>query len=117
MKKETDEWPESLDAVVSAPEHHRVLFENEHVRVLDARVAPGERVALHTHKWPSVAYTISTGDFVRFDAEGNATLDTRTANISAEPGSVMWLSPLEPHALENVGTTEVRSFVVEIKQK
>jgi quercetin dioxygenase-like cupin family protein len=117
MKNEIEEWPEALDAVVSAPEHHRVLFENDHVRVLDTRVLPGERVPLHTHKWPSVAYTISSGDFVRFDAEGNATLDTRTANLTVEPGSAMWLPPLEAHAIENVGATEVRAVTVEIKDR
>ena len=115
MKKENDEWPESLDAVASAPEHHRVLFENEHVRVLDTRVPPGGRVLLHTHKWPSVVYTISSGDFVRSDADGNTTLDTRSANLTVEPGSAMWLPPLEPHAIENVGPTEMRAVTVELK--
>ena len=115
MKKENDEWPESLDAVASAPEHHRVLFENEHVRVLDTRVPPGERVPLHTHKWPSVAYTISSGDFVRFDSNGNITLDTRNANLTVEPCSAMWLPPLEVHSIENVGTTEMRAVTVELK--
>ena len=115
MKKENEEWPESLDAVVSAPAHHRVLFENEHVRVLDTRVPPGERVPLHTHKWPSVAYTISTGDFVRFDADDNPTLDTRTAKLPAQLGTAIWLPPLEPHSIENVGATEMRAITVEIK--
>lgn len=115
MKKTDDHWDDSLDAVASAPGHHRVLFENEHVRVLDTRVPPGERVPLHTHKWPSVAYTISAGDFVRFDAEGAPTLDTRTAKLTVEPGSAMWLPSLEPHSIENVGTTELRSITVELK--
>ena len=112
-----DQWPESLDAVAAAPEHHRVLFENEHVRVLDARVSPGEHVPLHTHRWPSVAYTISSGDFVRFDGEGKTTLDSRSSGVMVDPGSAMWLPPLEPHAVQNVGATEVRAIVVEIKDK
>ena len=33
-------WPESLDAIVAAPKHHTLLFENERVRVLDTRVTP-----------------------------------------------------------------------------
>ena len=31
-------WLDSLDAVVTAPEHHTVMLENDRVRVLDARV-------------------------------------------------------------------------------
>ena len=32
-------WPEFLDAMQAAPDHHIVLLENEHV--LEAFVAPG----------------------------------------------------------------------------
>ena len=39
------EWPDSLDAMVAAPEHHEVLLENERVRVLDSRIKPGETVS------------------------------------------------------------------------
>lgn len=116
MKNENDEWSESLDAVVSATEHHRVLFENEHVRVLDTRVPLGERVPLHTHKWPSVVYTMSSGDFVRFDADDNPTLDTRTAKLPGHLGMAIWLPPQEPHSIENVGATEMRAITVEIKR-
>jgi hypothetical protein len=28
-------WDPALDAVIAAPEHHKVLFENERLRVLD----------------------------------------------------------------------------------
>ncbi len=47
-------WSDSLDAVVAAPEQHRVIFENERVRVLDTRIKPGERVPVHAHPWSSV---------------------------------------------------------------
>ncbi len=47
-------WPPSLDALVAAPEHHTLLFENSAVRVLDTHIAAGARTPLHTHAWPSV---------------------------------------------------------------
>jgi len=43
-----------LDAVHTDPDHHDVLMENEHVRVLDALLRPGEQTEIHTHVWPSV---------------------------------------------------------------
>lgn len=58
------EWPDSLDAMVAAPEHHEVLLENERVRVLDSRIKPGDTVPVHTHRWASVLYiqrSISAG--------------------------------------------------------
>jgi quercetin dioxygenase-like cupin family protein len=46
-------WPDRLDAVLAAPRHHRVVFENDRVRVLDTRIAPGDTVPIHTHRWPA----------------------------------------------------------------
>ena len=60
-----------LDALVAAPDHHRVLLENEHVRVLDTKVRPGETTPIHVHPWPSVLYVLSWSDFVRYDPAGN----------------------------------------------
>jgi hypothetical protein len=47
-------WPPSMDAVVAAPESHRVLFENDDVRVLEVTIAAGHREPEHTHRDPSV---------------------------------------------------------------
>lgn len=33
-------WPEVIDAMRDAPEHHKILLENDQVRVLKASVAP-----------------------------------------------------------------------------
>ena len=71
-------WPKSQDAVVSGKRNHKVLLENESVRVLEVSVLPGEMEALHHHKWPSVLYFMDAGDFINRDAHGNILLDTRT---------------------------------------
>ncbi len=47
-----------------------MLLENEHVRVLGARVAPGDMVPLHTHRWRAVHQVMSWSDFVRRDEHG-----------------------------------------------
>src|SRR5580658_4252137 len=70
-------WPDSLDALMAAPKHHQLVLDNERVRVLDTRIPAGDVVPVHTHRWPAVYYTISGGDFVRYDAEGKVLLDTR----------------------------------------
>lgn len=80
-------WPDHLDAAAAAPDHHRVILENEHVRVLDTRIEPGEKVPVHTHRWPSVAYALATNDFVRYDASGAVVLDSRNADIDIQPGA------------------------------
>jgi quercetin dioxygenase-like cupin family protein len=109
------DWPDALDAMVAAPDHHEVLLENERVRVLDSRIKPGETVPVHTHRWASVLYILSTSEFIRYDAEGNAVFDSRTAATNVESGTVVWSPPLRAHLVENVGDTEIRVISVELK--
>jgi hypothetical protein len=65
------------------------VIENARVRVLIVRIAPGQIVPVHTHRWPSVVYTLSAGDFVRRDGDGKVLFDTRTAPpLQSTPGYV-----------------------------
>jgi len=47
-------WPDSMDSINAAPKNHKVLFENDHVRLLEVTVQPGETENMHGHKYPSV---------------------------------------------------------------
>jgi hypothetical protein len=47
-------WDPELDAVKAAPKHHKVLFENDRVRVLEVTLEPGDEEPVHHHRWPSV---------------------------------------------------------------
>ncbi len=109
-------WPASLDALSAAPRHHTLLLENDRVRVLETRIPPGELVPLHTHRWPSVLHVLSWSDFIRRDASGAVSLDSRTAGRGGSPPSVGWSEALPPHSLENVGAAEIRVISVELKQ-
>ena len=46
--------PSSYDAVAAAPDNHRVVFENEKVRVLEVTIKPGEKEPFHEHPLFSV---------------------------------------------------------------
>ena len=109
------EWPPQLDAVHAAPDHHKLLFENEKVRVLETRIEPGETVPIHTHQWPATYYILSWNDFVRRDVEGNVIVDSRITPVAIEPGTAIWAQPLPPHSLENVGTGPIHIISTEVK--
>ena len=109
------EWPEELDALIAAPGNHKLVFENETVRVLETSIAPGETTPLHTHRWPCALYIVSSSDYVRRDSEGRVTSDSRTGKKLPD-GSTVWLEPLEPHTLENVGERDLRTINVEVKR-
>lgn len=109
-------WPDSLDAVIAAPKHHKLLFENERVRVLEVRIAPGELVPVHTHRWPASMYVARQSDFLRRDAEGNLLFDSRTVGPPPREPVAQWTPPLPPHTVENIGSIEILLISTELKQ-
>ncbi|HEX5379229.1 MAG TPA: hypothetical protein VFW47_11675 [Phenylobacterium sp.] len=104
-----------LDAMSASQEHHSVLLENDRVRVLDTRLGPGERTAVHTHRWPGALYVLSWSDFVRYDPDGNVLLDSRTMPAPPVGGSALWSPPLPPHWVRNVGDSDLHVIAVELK--
>ena len=104
-----------LDAMSAAPQHHRVLLENATVRVLDTRLAPGERTPVHAHQWPSALYVLSWSDFVRYDPDGNVLVDSRQTQAAPEIGSAIWSAPLAPHYVRNVGDRILHIIAIEVK--
>ncbi len=119
MANDAQVWPAELDALHAAPRHHTLLFENASVRVLETRIAAGDKVPLHTHQWPGTLYILSWSEFVRRDAAGEIIFDSRTGKadaIEASPvGTAVWSATLAPHTFENVGSREFHVVSVELK--
>lgn len=118
MKEErrTDQMPIALDGPIAAPEHHKIVFENDQIRIVDFRVKPGDTVPLHTHRWPTVNYVISLSDFLSYDSDGNLKHDSRDGESTQREGAVFCLPAFPPlHSVENVGTGEIRGVAVELK--
>ncbi len=112
---DSESWPAHLDALAAAPANHILLFENEAVRVLDTRIAPGGKTPIHTHSWPAALYILSWSSFVRRDDRGDVLLDSRTVPALVQSPKVLWTLALGPHTLENVGITDLHVICVEMK--
>lgn len=52
---------DATDAVPAAPRNHKVILENDAVRVLEATVPLHSREVPHTHFWPSVFFEQTSG--------------------------------------------------------
>jgi hypothetical protein len=111
------DWPKSQDAVVSAPDNHKILLENEKVRMLEVTLLPGQKEPLHHHQWPSVLYIQTAGDFIDYDGEGKIIFDTRTLTTPLVFPMAMYKEPEAPHAVENLSKTiTIRLIRVEMKK-
>jgi mannose-6-phosphate isomerase-like protein (cupin superfamily) len=110
------DWPRDKDAVLAAPGNHMVLLENDRVRVLDVKVAPGEVEAVHSHRWPSVLYIMVAGDFIDRDGNGKVIFDTRTLATPLTFPLTMYKEPEAPHSVENLSKT-VTLHLVRVEMK
>ena len=109
-------WPDSMDALSAASGFHRLLFENERVRVLEVRIGPGQFVPVHTHRWPGAVYVVSASDFIRRDGDGKLLFDSRTAGPPPATPAAQWTPPLPPHSVENIGNSEIVLITTELKE-
>ncbi len=110
-------YPDSLDALVAAPRFHRVLFENDRVRVLEVTVPPHVREPLHTHRWPSVMYRERYGSGRYYDASGKMVHEfTEVLPAGTSKPRARWQEPEGPHSVENTGEVADRFIRVELKQ-
>ena len=96
------------DAVKVAPDHYKILLENEHVRVIENTLAPGEKDAMHTH--PSGWYYVTKpGTMKVVHADG------KIETWEAKAGESGWLKTEGPHTSENIGNTTMGFVLVEVK--
>jgi hypothetical protein len=115
--KDPATWPTSLDAVAAAPNNHKVLLENERVRVLEVTIRPGEKEPVHAHRWPSVLYIYSSEDFLDYNGEGKVIFDSRSAQPPLKYPMTLWQEYQPPHAVRNLSQqTPIRLIRIEIKK-
>lgn len=109
-------WPADLDGVVAAPDHHEVLFENDHVRVIETIVRVGDTTPIHTHP-RTVMYVVSGDQFIRRDDTGAVMVDTRQHGEGFEMPAVIWSDGTPPHVIENPGHEDLIVIGVELKDR
>lgn len=95
------------DAVAIDPDVHKVILENEHVRVFEARAAHGATSPMHSHP-PFVFVSLGT-------ARVKLTLpDGKQVILDTWPGQVMWMADGGQHSWELL-SGELRVVAVEVK--
>jgi quercetin dioxygenase-like cupin family protein len=87
----------------------KVLLENDRVRVQEHFVKVGETIAMHSHP-DKVIYALNDWK-VR-----ETLLDGTTRVVEGKAGTARWGKATQ-HAVENIGTTEVRNIVIELKSQ
>lgn len=98
-----------LDAVKASPKTHKILFENEKVRILEVKIEPREREPLHTHPYRSVTIVQVPTRLRYYDEKGKVLEEVDIKGVS-------WKEPVGIHSTENIGSQAFHGYRVELKQ-
>ena len=98
---------DNLDSTKVDPAHHKVVFENDEVRVVRWVIPVGDKTLMHSH--PDSLIVDLT------DYNGRVTTpDGKTFDVHDKAGSVTW-RPAVTHVVENIGTQPMEGLIVEPK--
>ncbi len=100
---------QTRDPLALYPENYRILFENEHVRVLDFRLAKGATETLHEH--PRHVAVFLTDVKIQFTLPSG---ETRLRQAKA--GDVAF-SERTAHASENLGPADAHGVLIELAER
>ena len=106
-------WPETMDALIAAPASHRVLLENDRVRVLEVVIEPGAREPEHTHQAASVMI-VDEPARIRYYAGGALQFESPARAGSPSGVRVRWMEPEGPHSVENIDQRRYHAIRVEL---
>ena len=95
------------DATVVDPQHYKVMFENDHVRVVKITYGAGESSVMHEHP-AHVAIGLTDGSWSMKLPNGE------TMEISTPAGDAVW-APAGPHLPTNMGDKAAQVIIVELK--
>lgn len=96
------------DIVQVAPKNCKVLLDNDHVRVVRVVTKPGEKIETHSHP-ANIVYAMTSAKVKFTSADG------KTEERELKAGQAVW-SDAVTHSTENIGTSESRALVIELKK-
>jgi len=99
---------ETIDIVQTSPNQARVLMENEHVRIVEYFVKPGDKDVWHTHP-PRSSYVVSGGKVKVYTENAEPKIS------EVKTGTSSWADHGAKHYVENVGDTDIKIILTEIK--
>ena len=95
------------DAATADPQHYKVEFENDKVRVLRVKIGPREKAVMHSH--PDHVVVAVTDTKVRHSFP-----DGKTQDAELKAGATLWI-PAASHAGENLTDKPMEVILVELK--
>jgi hypothetical protein len=108
-------WDPALDGVLAAPENHKVLYEDEAIRVISVSIAPGAIEKPHHHCLPAVFVVDRLGNVRDFNGATGEEIPLPIPKDAPLPITAKFL-PQPLHYVENLDTRPFHATRIEFKQ-
>jgi quercetin dioxygenase-like cupin family protein len=105
---ESGDYDIANDASQQDSKHAKTIFENDHVRIIDIKLAVGDSQPMH-HGVNRLIYSLTSYQ-IQYTSDQ---LDTKNSKIEA--GAIHWHTA-DKHAVENIGETAAHYLIFEFKQ-
>ena len=114
-------WPDSLDAMRAAPENHKLVYEDNDVRILAVMLDGKKSEPIHTHKWKSIIWiakpivpckinNYQKGDKGRLVKSDSLLIKEMPTNLG------QLIGPEGPTSITNLGSESGVAYRVEFKR-
>ena len=117
-------WPDSLDAIIVAPESHKIVYEDSTVRILQVVCPPGQEEHVHTHRYKSLMWFTQSAHFIYYTYildTNNQLIKKDSSEIKGFPAEALnkgqMVDPEHPHSIKNIGTDTFMAYRIEYKKE
>ena len=107
-------WEPALDAVSAAAANHKILYEDDVIRVLSVSIKPGEQEPVHHHRWPAVFVIDRLVKLRDFDATGREIPLPIPETITMP--LIIEMPPQPAHSVRNEDTSPFHGTRIEFKR-
>ncbi len=123
--KFSEQWPYPIayDSYKAAPNNYKLLYEDDHVRLIEVMIRPGETENMAGDPYPSVIATDAVSGTQGEDhpLDAKSLLNGQGAGQGAAPAGLeaptcSTMGPLAPHAVHNTSTVPIHFYRIEFKR-
>jgi quercetin dioxygenase-like cupin family protein len=116
-------WDRKMDGPSAAPVNHKIIFEDENLRIITVTVLPGSREPYHAHFRCSLMVYDSPAKFTDYDRDGDVAQRVSLASIPWQsdqapksPPLAFLQPPQSVHSIANNDTHAMRLIRIEFKK-
>jgi|SRR5208337_4021757 len=102
--------PPPQEVEITAEPHHRLIFQNQYVRVFDVVVSPKDATLMHDHRHDYVYVVLGSAE-ISNEVKGKAPVKVTLAD-----GDVKFTEASFAHIVRNVSATQFHNITVELLQ-